>query len=89
MKQQYKGIQITLIKRNYTNYAAMRFTMGNSNQNIWIPKKHLSFDGSLKPNENIDYVFRKAQRQLELAGYLEAIPGIKRQSVKVLERKQC
>ena len=31
-------------------------------------------------NQNIDYIFRKAQRQLELAGITYAIPGIKRRS---------
>lgn len=31
-------------------------------------------------NENIDYIFRNAQRQLELAGITYAIPGIKRRS---------
>ena len=45
------------------------------------PIKHLTENGTLKPHENIDYVFRKAQRQLELAGIKNAIPGIKRKSL--------
>jgi hypothetical protein len=68
MTQTYNGIVLQLIKRNYTNYAAMRFAINNSNQNVWIPKKHLLSDGQIKPGENIDYVFARARRQLELAG---------------------
>lgn len=70
-----------LIKRNYRGYKAKRFTLGGTNQNVWIPIKHLEEDGRIKEGEDIDYVFRKAQRQLELAGYVQAIVGIKRRSV--------
>lgn len=79
-KQPYKGIILTLIKRNYNGYSAKRYTLNGTNQNVWIPNKHLLEDGTLKESENIDYVFRKAQRQLELAGYLGPIAGIKRKS---------
>lgn len=79
--QHYKGIRLELIKRNYKRYAAKRFTLGGTNQNVWIPNKHLNVDASIKEGENIDYVFRKAQRQLELAGYTGPIPGIKRRSI--------
>lgn len=78
--QNYKGIRLELIKRNYDGYAAKRFTLGGTNQNVWIPNKHLKADGTIKDGENIDYVFRKSQRQLELAGYTDPIPGIKRRS---------
>lgn len=81
MIQFYKGIRLELIKRNYKGKAAKRFTLGGTNQNVWIPIKHLEPNGSLKEGENIDYVFRKEQRQLELAGYTEPIPGIKKRSV--------
>lgn len=89
MKQQlnldfqfYKGIKLQLINRGYRkNHKAKRFTLGGTNQNVWIPCKHLNPDGTIKDNENIDYVFRKAKRQLELAGYLQAIIGIKRKTV--------
>jgi len=81
MIQFYKGIQLELINRNYKRYAAKRFTLGGTNQNVWIPNKHLNPDGSIKENENIDYVFRKAKRQLELAGYTGPIIGIKRRSI--------
>lgn len=80
MIQTYKGIHLKLIQRNYEGYAAKRFTLGGTNQNVWIPNKHLEDDGTIKTGENIDYVFRKAQRQLELAGYTGPIPGIKRTS---------
>lgn len=82
MIQFYKGIRLELIKRNYSGYKAKRFTLGGTNQNVWIPNKHLQEDGTIKPGKDLDYVFRKAQRQLELAGYIGPIPGIKRRSEK-------
>jgi hypothetical protein len=81
MIQFYKGIKLELIKRNYKGYAAKRFTLNGTNQNVWIPNKHLEINGRIKEGENLDYVFRKAQRQLELAGYIEPIIGIKRKSI--------
>jgi hypothetical protein len=77
----YKGIPIRLIDRKYGSRNAKRFTINNTNQNVWIPNKHLLDDGTIKPNENIDYVFRKAQNQLNIAGITQAIPGIKRRFV--------
>jgi len=80
--QSYKGIELKLIERGYpTHQQAKRYTLGGTNQNVWIPNKHLEQDGTIKTGENIDYVFRKAKRQLELAGYTGPIVGIKRQSV--------
>ncbi len=79
--QYYKGIKLRLIKRNYTGYSAKRYILNDTNQNVWIPCKHLSEDGRLKEGEDIDYVFRRAKRQLELAGYTEPIQGIKRRTV--------
>lgn len=76
--QHYKGIPIKLIHRNYGNRKAKRFTINNTNQNVWIANKHLLDDGTLKSGENIDYVFRKSQNQLNIAGIVQAIPGIKR-----------
>ncbi|MFB0831432.1 hypothetical protein ACEU2D_17745 [Brevibacillus laterosporus] len=78
--QFYKGIKLQLIPRNYSGCSAKRYTLNGTNQNVWIPNKHLYEDGRLKENENIDYVFRKAQRQLELAGYTEPIQGVKKQT---------
>jgi len=79
--QYYKGIPIKLIKRNYEGRMAYRYAINNTNQNVWIPKKHLMEDGTLIPTENIDYVFRKAKRQLEIAGIYQPIIGIKRRTV--------
>ncbi|PPA84964.1 hypothetical protein C4A75_09305 [Brevibacillus laterosporus] len=78
--QFYKGIKLQLIPTNYAGYSAKRYTLNGTNQNVWIPNKHLEPDGTIKLGENIDYIFRKAQRQLELAGYTEPIRGGKRQS---------
>lgn len=79
--QYYKGIPIRCIDRSYGNRKAKRFTINNTNQNVWIPNKHLCNDGTIKAGENIDYVFRKAKRQLEIAGIVWAIQGIKRRTV--------
>lgn len=67
--QHYKGIPLRQIDRGYGAAKARRFTINNTNQNVWIPLKHLERDGTIKPNEDIDYVFVKAKRQLELAGF--------------------
>jgi hypothetical protein len=72
-EQYYRGVLLKLINRNYTGYKSKRFTLNNTNQNVWIPNKHLSENGSIKENENIDYVFRKASWHLELAGYSEIV----------------
>lgn len=79
--QYYKGIPIKLIERKYGDRKAKRFTINGTNQNVWIPNKHLMEDGSIKAGENIDYVFRKAKRQLEIAGITQAIQGIKRRTL--------
>lgn len=78
--QYYKGIPIKLIDRNYDRRNAKRFIINHTNQNVWIPNKHLKEDGTIRDGENIDYVFRKSQNQLELAGITQAIIGIKRKS---------
>lgn len=80
--QYYKGIPLQLINRKYGNDSkAKRYTINGTNQNVWIPNKHLEADGTIKSNENIDYVFRKAQNQLRYAGITQAIPGIKRKNI--------
>lgn len=78
--QYYKSIPLHLIKRNYEGYNAKRFTINHTNQNVWIPNKHLLEDGTIKPNEDLDYIFRKAHRQLTLAGITQPIVGIKRRT---------
>lgn len=83
--QYYKGIPIRLIDRTYGNRKAKRFAINSTNQNVWIPNKHLTDDGTILPDENIDYVFRHAKRQLEIAGITQAIPGIKRRTIQAAE----
>lgn len=78
--QFYKGIEFRLIKRCYRDTRAKRYCLNNTNQNVWIPNKHLLDDGTLLADENIDYIFRQAKRQLEIAGYSGPIPGIKKTS---------
>lgn len=71
--QYYKGIPLNLISRKYKNMKAKRFVINHTNQNVWIPNKHLKEDGTIKEKENIDYVFRKSIRKLELAGITPTI----------------
>ena len=80
--QYYKGIPLNLIKRKYVNRNAKRFVINHTNQNVWIPNKHLKEDGTIKFMEDIDYVFRKSIRQLELAGITQPIIGIKRRTIR-------
>lgn len=74
--QNYYGINLRLIPRKgYPYLKAKRFVLlprlkeSLSNQNVWIPNKNLDEDGTIKKDENIDYVFMKSRRQCELAGY--------------------
>lgn len=76
--QYYKGIPLNLVRRKYGNRNAKRFVINHTNQNVWIPNKHLKEDGTIKIMENIDYVFRRSIRQLELAGITQSIIGIKK-----------
>ena len=39
--QYYKGIPLNLIYRKYKNMKAKRFIINHTNQNVWIPNKHL------------------------------------------------
>lgn len=78
--QYYKGIPLQLINRKYGDRNAKRFAINHTNQNVWIPNKHLTEDGTIVPGEDLDYIFRKAQRQLTLAGITEPIVGIKRRT---------
>ena len=40
--QYYKGIPLQQIDRGYGDAKARRFAMNHTNQNVWIPCKHLS-----------------------------------------------
>ena len=67
--QFYKGILVNCIpRRDYRTTRAKRFTINGTNQNVWIPNKHLEEDGTIKTKENIDYVFVKSWKQCALAG---------------------
>jgi hypothetical protein len=77
--QEYKGIPIRLIERkDYSRKKAKRYTINGTNQNVWIPNKHLMDDGTIRPGENLDYVFRMRVNQLTYAGITQAIPGVRR-----------
>lgn len=65
--QNYKGIPLQLINRGYGERRAKRYTLNGSNQNVWIPNKHLLEDGTIRSGENIDYVFNESPRQIQLA----------------------
>lgn len=65
--QYYKNIPLNLINRSYGNRKAKRYVINHTNQNVWIPNKHLENDGTIKPGENLDYIFAKAKRQCEIA----------------------
>lgn len=68
--QMYKNIPLKLIvytEQHFARLKAKRFTINGSNQNIWIPNVYLEPDGTIKANANIDFIFYKAKRQLELA----------------------
>jgi len=66
--QYFFNIPLQLIVRgDYKGMNAMRFALNGTNQNVWIPKKHLEADGTIKPDENLHYIFRKATRQVQLA----------------------
>jgi len=68
--QNYKNIPLRLIKRNYVGSKAKRFLLNDTNQNVWIPNKHLEINGTIKTGENLEYIFNKAKRKLELAGII-------------------
>lgn len=79
--QYYKGIPLNLIvRKSYRRHKAKRYTLNGTNQNVWIPNQYLYEDGTIKPNVNIDFVFRRAQNQLKYAGIHQPIPGIKRRT---------
>lgn len=67
----YKNVPLKLIvytEEHFARLKAKRFIINGTNQNVWIPNKYLEPDGTIKPDANIDFVFYKARRQLELAG---------------------
>lgn len=73
--QYYKGIPLNLVKRKYGSRKAKRYVVNHTNQNVWIPNKHLEPDGTIRVGDNIDYVFRQAKRKLEIAG-ITGLPDV-------------
>ena len=68
-KQDYQGITLRCIPRkDYKDKKAKRFTINGTNQNVWIPNKHLLKDDTIKKGEDIDYIFINAKRKCEIAG---------------------
>lgn len=68
--QYYRGLPLKLIDRkDYKQRKAKRFTINNTNQNVWIPNCYLLEDGTIIDNIDLMFIFRKCKRQLELAGY--------------------
>lgn len=77
--QYYKGIPLMQIDRGYGPAKARRFTINGTNQNCWIPLKHLHPDGTIKPGQDIDYVILGNKRQFEIAGVtikFEVVGGV-------------
>ena len=73
--QYYKNVPLEQVIRTYksnedvrVDMRARRFTLNHTNQNVWIPCKHLDASGKLLPGENIDYVFLKSFNQCYYAG---------------------
>lgn len=58
--QYYHGIPLTLIvRKSYRYMHAKRFTLFNTNQNIWIPNCYLHEDGTIKNGVNLNWIFNK------------------------------
>ena len=73
--QYYKNVPLEQVVRTYIGskenryeMQARRFRLNHTNQQIWIPCKHLDAFGKLLPNQDIDYVFFKARAQCHYAG---------------------
>lgn len=63
--QLYRGLPLRLIRRSdYKHKNAKRYIINETNQNLWIPNKYLLDDGV-----DLMFIFKRATRQLELAGY--------------------
>ena len=63
-EQVYKGIRVQCVpRRDYAVMKAKGFVLNGTNQNVWIPNKHLDKHGNIKSGENIDYVFIRSWKQ--------------------------
>lgn len=78
--QIYKTIKLKLITRkDYNEKKAKRYTINDTNQNVWIPNKHLSDDGKINLKDDLDYIFNKIPNQLRIAGNLDSYVNYKNQ----------
>lgn len=67
--QYYKGLPLRLVDRkDYKEKLAKRYLINDTNQNIWIPNRHLEEDGTIKEGENLEYILLRALSQISLAG---------------------
>lgn len=69
--QYYKNVPLKLIvytENHFARLRAKRYNINNTIQNVWIPNCYLEPDGTIKSGVNIDFIFYKSKRQLELAG---------------------
>lgn len=69
--QYYKNVPLKLIvytENHFAQLRAKRYNINNTIQNVWIPNCYLEPDGTIKTDVNIDFIFYKSKRQLELAG---------------------
>lgn len=69
----YKGLALRRFRERNSHTEtelAVRFILNDTNQNVWIPKRHLDNTGRLIPGENVDYVFAGMNdRKKQLAGF--------------------
>lgn len=67
--QYYNEIPVRLIDRSYHGKNAKRFRLYETNQNVWIPNKHLAKDGTILPDQKLDYIFNTptARHKIKLA----------------------
>ena len=73
--QYYKGIPVSCIGR-FKHLRAKKFKINNTNQEVWIPNRHLEEDGTIISGQNIDYVFMQAWKRCAKAGIdLSCIKG--------------
>lgn len=65
----YKGIRLDLIERNdYHSKKAKRFAINNTNQNIWVPNRHLNDLAEIKKGDNIDFLILRNWTHFTYAG---------------------
>lgn len=68
-QQMYKGVPLKICQTcSYENRNAIKFCINDTMQAIWIPKQHLFTDGSIRPDHDLDYLFKHdGLHKLELA----------------------